>query len=141
MPVGTQTTDEITAKIMEYPEGTRLYLLAPVEVDGRSGLRIGVARSAGQRLSARCALTARRTTWIIRRTIDRRRKHKVEVVIDRVVVKPSSRRRIAESVENGVALGKGVLHVATREHGAARDAVGRRSAQRAPGLRSVRAEL
>ena len=40
-------------------------------------------------------------------TIDRRRKHKIEVVIDRVVVKPDGRSRINGTVENALALGKG----------------------------------
>ena len=44
--------------------------------------------------------------------IDRRRRHNVEVVVDRIIVRESSRSRIAESVENTLALGKGVLHVA-----------------------------
>ena len=44
--------------------------------------------------------------------IDRRRKHRVEVVVDRVTVRPDARSRIAGSVENALALGRGVLHVA-----------------------------
>ena len=111
MPVGTQTTDEIMAKVMQAPEGTRLYLLAPVEVSRRAGLRIAVERHQGQRIPAACASMARRTAWNSPPSIDRRRKHRVEVVVDRVVVKPAARGRIAEAVESGVALGKGVLHV------------------------------
>ncbi|HEV3137665.1 MAG TPA: excinuclease ABC subunit A, partial [Pirellulales bacterium] len=45
-------------------------------------------------------------------TIDRRRKHLVEVVIDRIIVRPDARRRIADTVENALSLGKGVMHVA-----------------------------
>ena len=45
-------------------------------------------------------------------TIDRRRKHAVEVVVDRIVVRPDARSRIAGSIENALALGKGVVHVA-----------------------------
>ena len=45
-------------------------------------------------------------------TIDRRRKHQVEVLVDRVAVRGDARSRIADSVENALALGKGVLHVA-----------------------------
>ena len=110
IPVGTQTTDEITAKIMEHSEGTRLYLLAPVDVavgqDYASVWR-DLQASGRQRVRVDGA------TYDLDHppTIDRRRKHKVEVVIDRVVVKPGSRRRIAESVEQGVALGRGALHV------------------------------
>ncbi len=45
-------------------------------------------------------------------TIDRRRKHAVEVLVDRVVARADARSRIAGSVENALALGKGVVHVA-----------------------------
>ena len=45
-------------------------------------------------------------------TIDRRRKHAVEVVVDRIVVRRDARSRIAGSIENALALGKGVVHVA-----------------------------
>ncbi len=44
--------------------------------------------------------------------IDRRRKHLVEVVIDRIIVRPDARRRIADTVETALSLGKGVMHVA-----------------------------
>ena len=51
--------------------------------------------------------------------IDRRRKHRVEIVIDRVIVKKGTRSRIAESIENALALGKGVLMIARAEEGVA----------------------
>ena len=45
-------------------------------------------------------------------TIDRRRKHLVEVIVDRITVRPDVRSRIAGSVETALSLGKGVLHIA-----------------------------
>src|SRR6476661_951016 len=45
-------------------------------------------------------------------TIDRRRKHSVEVIVDRITVRPDARSRIAGSIETALALGKGVVHVA-----------------------------
>ena len=44
--------------------------------------------------------------------IDHRRKHTVEVVVDRNVVKPGTRTRIAEAVEQSLDLGRGVMHIA-----------------------------
>ena len=49
--------------------------------------------------------------------IDRRRKHRVEVVVDRVTVRPEARSRIAGSVENALALGRGVLGVVYPQEG------------------------
>src|SRR5438128_4377430 len=45
-------------------------------------------------------------------TIDHRRKHEVEVVVDRIVVRTNQRSRIADAVEAALDLGRGVLHVA-----------------------------
>jgi excinuclease ABC subunit A len=111
IPVGTQTADEIIDKILEQAEGTKLYLMAPLERRGqekyetlwdevrRSGfvrLRVdGVSYSADEPPG-----------------IDHRRKHAVEVVVDRVIVRANQRSRIADGVETGLELGRGVLHVA-----------------------------
>ena len=110
VPVGTQTTDEITAKVMQVPEGTRLYLMAPVEVSvGQDYESLWSDIKANGYLRMRVD----GETHSVEQppNIDRRRKHRVEVVVDRVVVKSTARARIAEAVENCVALGKGVLHV------------------------------
>ena len=60
--------------------------------------------------------------------IDRRRKHAVEVVIDRVTIRPDGRSRIAGSVENALAKGRGVLHVTEPRD----DIAGSRLAGRSP---------
>jgi excinuclease ABC subunit A len=111
IPVGTQTADQVVDAVLAEPAGSRLYLMAPVEIEvgqeystlweqlratGYSRVRIDGVTHALEAVPQ----------------IDRRRKHKVEVVIDRVVVKTEARSRIAGTVENALALGKGVMHVA-----------------------------
>jgi excinuclease ABC subunit A len=111
LPIGTQTADEICDKILAEPPGTKLYLMAPVEV------AVGQAyqtlwddiRSRGY---ARIRVNGETFPIESPPAIDRRRKHRVEIVVDRISVQPSSRGRIAESIEQTLALGKGVLHVA-----------------------------
>ncbi len=110
VPVGTQTADEITAKVMERQPGTQLYLLAPVEV------RVGERYEAlwdDLRASGYLRVRVDGETHSLENppTIDRRRNHQVEVIADRVTVRPDSRSRIAESVEASLSLGKGVLRV------------------------------
>jgi hypothetical protein len=73
--------------------------------------------------------------------IDRRRRHQVEVVIDRIVVRANSRSRIADSVENALALGRGVLHVAGGQRTTPRAALAGPGAQPAHGLRPLRAQF
>ena len=111
IPVGTQTVDEILDKLLAEPAGTRLYVLAPVEIDvGREYASLwDEIRAAGY---ARLRIDG--VTYPLDQPpeIDRRRKHEVEIVVDRIVVRPEVRGRIADSVENALALGKGVIRVA-----------------------------
>jgi len=109
--VGTQTVDEIMDKIMAEPVGTRLYVSAPVEIDvGREYASLwDEIRAAGY-----VRIRVDGVTYPLEQPpeIDRRRKHEVEIVVDRIVVRPDVRARIADSVENALALGKGVIRVA-----------------------------
>lgn len=110
-PIGTQTSDEIVDKIMAEPEGSKLYLMAPVEIEvGRQYDSLWEEiRAAGY---VRVRVDGETHSLDNPPKIDRRRKHRVEVVIDRAVVRADNRSRIAESVENALALGRGVMTVA-----------------------------
>jgi excinuclease ABC subunit A len=111
IPIGTQTADEIIDKIAGLPEGTKFYVMAPLE-------------RKGQEKYETVWDEIRRTGYIRMRVdgksynveeppdIDHRRKHLVEVVIDRLIARASQRSRIADAVEAGLDLGRGVLHVA-----------------------------
>ena len=111
LPVGTQSADEVIEKIMRHPAGTKLYLMAPLEI--QVGQRYETLweeiRAAGY---IRVRVDSQTFSLDQPPEIDRRRKHRVEVVIDRVTVRPDARSRIAGTVENALALGRGVLHVA-----------------------------
>ncbi|MCR4411937.1 MAG: ATP-binding cassette domain-containing protein, partial [Thermoguttaceae bacterium] len=111
IPIGTQSADEVIAKVMAAPEGARLYLLAPLEIEvGEKYEALWDEIRAGG--YARVRIDGRTYPIDSPPKIDRRRKHAVEVVIDRVTVRPDARSRIAGSVENALALGRGVLRVA-----------------------------
>jgi excinuclease ABC subunit A len=110
LPVGTQTADEIIDKIMQRPAGTRLYLMAPLEVEvGEKYEALWEEMRAGGYVRVR--IDGQTHTLDHPPQIDRRRKHRVEMVIDRVTVRPDGRSRIAGSVEIALAKGRGVLHV------------------------------
>ena len=110
VPVGTQTADEIIAKVLDRPEGTRLVLLAPIQV--RVGEQYETIwddlRASGY---LRVRVDGQMHSLDDPPAIDRRRNHQVEVVADRVTVRRDARSRIAESVEAALSLGKGVLRV------------------------------
>lgn len=110
VPVTKQTTDEIVDRIISLPEGTRLYIAAPVEVAvGQSYTKLW------DRLGTQGYLRVRinGTTYAIEDVpkIDHKRDHEVEVIVDRVKVDAESRGRIADSTESALDLGKGVVHV------------------------------
>src|SRR5262249_33040390 len=111
IPIGTQTVDQIVDSVLGEPAGTRLYLMAPIEVE------VGQQYSTVWDQLRATGYTRARVDGVTYSldeapAIDRRRNHKVEVGIDRVAVRLEARSRIAGTVENALALGKGVMHVA-----------------------------
>ncbi|MBI2823924.1 MAG: excinuclease ABC subunit UvrA [Planctomycetia bacterium] len=111
IPIGTQTADEIIDKIMDHPAGTKLYLMAPLEihVGERYESLWDEIRAAGY---VRMRVDGQTFSVDEPPQIDRRRKHAVEVIVDRATIRPDARSRVADSAESALALGRGVLHVA-----------------------------
>jgi excinuclease ABC subunit A len=110
-PIGTQTADQIIDKVMACEEGSRVYLMAPlaVEVGEQYEALWEELRATGY---VRIRVDGHTYSLDEPPTIDRRRKHKVEAIVDRAIVKPDEQSRIAESIEATLALGRGVMHVA-----------------------------
>ncbi len=109
--VGTQTADEIVDKVLSLPEGTKLYIMAPLERKGQEKYETlweEVRRSGYTRMR----VDGKSYNIDEPPAIDHRRKHAVEVVIDRNVVKPGTRTRLAEAVEQALDLGQGIMHIA-----------------------------
>src|SRR5213083_2971371 len=87
IPIGTQTADEIIDKIMNLPEGTRLYVTAPLERRGQEKydtLWDDIRKSGFVRMR----VDGRSYNVEEPPAIDHRRKHQVEVIVDRLVVRP-----------------------------------------------------
>src|SRR5207253_2765473 len=111
IPIGTQTVDQIIARVLSWPQGTRLYLMAPVERHGQErydALWDEIRRSGFVRIR----VDGRSYSIEEPPDIDHRRRHQVEVIVDRIIVRDSQRSRIADAVEAALDLGKGVMHVA-----------------------------
>ena len=110
-PIGTQTADEIVDKVLHQPEGSKVLVMAPVERrDGEEYEHLWEElRSTGFN---RVRIDGKTTNLDETPTLSHRRKHKIEVVIDRAVVKRSTRSRLADSVEAALDLGRGVVLIA-----------------------------
>ncbi len=107
-PMRRQTEDEIINNLLGFPEGTRLLILAPV-VRGRKGhyreLFEQIARQGFERVridGELCEISSGMK-------LDRYKTHDIEVVVDRIVVRPDIRARVHESVQIALSLGHGVL--------------------------------
>jgi excinuclease ABC subunit A len=110
IPIGTQTADEIIAKIMSRKSGSRLYLTAPVALKANETYE-DLWRHLRASGYARVRIDSKTYELEDVPTIDRRRRHRVEVLIDRIVVRKDNRSRIADSVEDALSVGRGVLNV------------------------------
>src|SRR5581483_1547122 len=110
-PITAQTREQILARILALPEGTRFLILAPL-VRGQKG----EYKDLFEDMLRRGFLRARVDGQVVRLTddlkLDRRIKHNIELVIDRLKVEAKIRSRLAEAVEQALALGEGALVIA-----------------------------
>ncbi len=109
--IGTQTADEIVEKILHLPEGAKVFVMAPVDrrdSEDFAALWDDLRQSGFTRVRVDGVSVSLDSPP----ELSHRRKHRVEVVIDRAVVRRKTRSRLADSVEAALDLGKGVVHVA-----------------------------
>jgi excinuclease ABC subunit A len=110
-PVGTQTSDDIVDKVMEFESGTRLLLMAPVAPEsGQSYEQLWDDIKANGYQRVRIDKETHEVDSLP--ALNPRGMHKIEIVVDRIVVKPEARSRIADSIEAALSIGVGVCHVA-----------------------------
>jgi excinuclease ABC subunit A len=110
-PVSTQTSDQVVDKVLAAGDQARLYLMSPIRLDHGQDYDAlwDEIRSQGYQ---RVRVDGQVFTLDAPPSLDRKSRHEVEVVVDRIVVRQSARSRIAESVETALGLGQGVVHVA-----------------------------
>ncbi|MHA1113783.1 MAG: excinuclease ABC subunit UvrA, partial [Alphaproteobacteria bacterium] len=117
LPIESQTVTQMVDRVLAMAEGTRLYLLAPV-VRGRKGeyrKELGEWRKRGfQRVKIDGE------TYEIDDTpaLDKKRKHDIEIVVDRLVVRPDLGNRLADSLEAALALTDGLAVAEDADSGA-----------------------
>jgi excinuclease ABC subunit A len=108
-----QTAQQIVRSILEYPKGTKLVIFAPLERQRKGEHRelLADARTRGfTRLRIDKNLVTLDETLL---ALDKKTKHDIDLVIDRIVVAPEARARITDSVELALREGKGVISLAT----------------------------
>jgi excinuclease ABC subunit A len=107
-PIEQQTAQQITDAILQLPERTKLMILAPL-VQGRKGEHKDVIRRAKREGLVRLRIDGELTeAREIKAVPNKRRKHTIEAVVDRLVVKEGIRSRLNDSVETALRLGEGL---------------------------------
>lgn len=112
IPIQSQSIDEMTDKIMAMDEGTKLEILAPI-IHGEKGTHKDLLEELRKEGYSRVKVDDETKYLEEEIILEKNKKHNIEVVVDRVVVKPSERSRIFESIETSTKLAnsKVVIHV------------------------------
>ena len=108
--ISKQSVDQMVDHIVELPEGTRIQILAPT-VRGRKGEHVKVLDKARRSGYVRVRIDGNMYELEEEIKLDKNIKHNIEIVIDRLVVKPEIQRRLTDSIENALELTEGLLMV------------------------------
>ncbi len=106
-PINSQSIEEMTNKIMDYPEGTKIEIMAPV-VRGEKGTHIDLLNDLRKKGYTRVRVNGDVRDLSEDIQLEKNKKDNIEVVVDRVVVRPDDRNRIFESIENACGLANGM---------------------------------
>ncbi|BEI59378.1 excinuclease ABC subunit UvrA [Blautia luti] len=109
-----QTVDQMVDTIMAFPERTRLQLLAPV-VRGRKGTHARLLEHARRSGYVRVQIDGNMYELSEEISLDKNIKHNIEIVVDRLIVKPGIEKRLADSIETVLDLADGLLMVDTMD--------------------------
>ena len=108
--VSAQSSQQIVDQVMALPEGTRIQLLAPV-IRGRKGEYTKLFEEIGKEGFARVRIDGEIKELRDKIDLDKKRKHTIEVVVDRLVMKPDIRKRLTDSIETTLRLSSGIVAV------------------------------
>ncbi|MCE9559137.1 MAG: excinuclease ABC subunit UvrA [Armatimonadetes bacterium] len=115
-PIERQSTDQIVEEAAKFVEGTKVQILAPV-VSGRKGeykKELLDIQKAGY-VRVRVDGVMHEVTDDIE--IDRYKQHTIEVVVDRIVMKEGIERRLSDSIESALKMGKGIVNLTSQAPG------------------------
>jgi len=121
LPIESQTVSQMVDRVLALPEGTRLYLLAPV-VRGRKGEYRKELAEYLKKGFQRVKIDGSFHELTEAPALDKKFPHDIDVVVDRIVVRPDMAQRLAESFETALKLAEGLAVVEFADKPAASDA-------------------
>jgi excinuclease ABC subunit A len=104
--ISSQTIEQMVDRVLEYPERTKLQILAPL-VSGRKGTHVKVLEDVKKQGYVRVRVDGEMYDLGDDIELEKNKKHSIEVVIDRIVVKEGVAARLADSLEAALKLGEG----------------------------------
>ncbi|MGD6832363.1 excinuclease ABC subunit UvrA [Sutcliffiella halmapala] len=108
--ISSQTIEQMVDRILEYPERTKLQILAPV-VQGRKGTHVKTLEDIKKQGYVRIRVNGEMVEVTDEIELEKNKKHSIEVVIDRIVVKEGVATRLSDSLETALRLGDGKVIV------------------------------
>ncbi len=108
LPIQSQTASEIVDRILALPEGSKLLILAPI-ARGQKGTFLKEMQHAIKSGFQRVMVDGSTYEANELPSIDKNKKHNIEIVVDRIVVKEDIRTRLADSVETALKQGEGMM--------------------------------
>lgn len=106
--ISSQTIDQIIDKVLEFPEKTRIQILAPI-VRGAKGTHKKLLENIKKDGFVRVRVNGELYELDDNIELDKNKKHNIEVVIDRVIVKEGIEKRLSDSVETALKLSEGLI--------------------------------
>ena len=110
IPISSQSVEEMTNKILEYPLGTKLIIMSPI-VEGEKGTHKDLLDKLRKDGYTRVRINNEILDLSEEITLDKNKKDTIEVVIDRLVLKEESRSRLFEAIETSTKLSNGKVIV------------------------------
>ncbi|MDN5363185.1 MAG: excinuclease subunit [Eubacteriales bacterium] len=109
-PISRQTVDQMVDRVMALPEGTRIAVLAPV-VRGRKGEYRKLFQDIRKKGFVRVRVNGQIMDVAEEIQLDKNRKHNIEIVVDRIILRPDSVRRLTDSIETAMEHANGLVQV------------------------------
>lgn len=103
VPIDSQTIEQMVDRVLGYPEKTRIQILAPI-VEGRKGEHIKVFEDIRKKGFVRARVDGEIIDLDEEIKLEKNKKHTIEVVVDRIVIKPGIEARLADSFETALTL-------------------------------------
>ncbi|MFC1849764.1 excinuclease ABC subunit UvrA [candidate division CSSED10-310 bacterium] len=113
-PIGSQTVDHMADSILSLPEKSKILVLSP-QIEERKGEHRDIIENARKEGFVRIRINGKVVDLFEKIDLDQKRKHTIELVVDRLIIRENIRSRLCESIELALKLSQGLLKVAVEQ--------------------------